>query len=292
MRGPRRTTWRIVSLVGLVIIAAVVAVLVMNRDRPEENRAAGTPPPVTTTSATPSPTPSATCSAVTGGDRLAKAREALANDPASFRLAVVGDSTRNGTRGSAGELYRTLHELLPDVPTENIVDLGRNGETARGYADNDMSLQQIAVADPDVVEVSIGINDWRVDQGIGDEFTDWLRDFVEKVRAVAPHAAVILSVPNSLATEDIGDRHIVIGADGKANPPGAAEKITTALRSAYLSLADEWPNVAISDNQTAIFGTEAAPPGGATLMLDQVHPNSEGNRRIAEQLAGILQGKC
>jgi lysophospholipase L1-like esterase len=203
---------------------------------------------------------------------LDRARQVLVSDREHFHMVELGDSTRDPNITGPGIPQALITRL--GLAQQQIAPMGRAGQTLRGLLESD-EVAQAAATDPDLVELTIGINDWRVDQTIGRQFEQDLADLVESVVQAMPDADVMLSIPGAFASDDVGGNGFVLDRDGEVNPDGAPQAASSGLRAAYLAMRGRWPNVTVVDMQTAVTGTQVRPSWVSGLMTDQVHPNQE-----------------
>lgn len=218
---------------------------------------------------------------------LPRSADVYASAPSELRIAVLGDSTRDETARPA--FYDALRRELPGA---QITSFGSNGSSLDRYLDDQERQTAIRDAAPTLIELSIGINDLRLDQTNRDEFTALLTGYVETLRADLPDAEILLSVPASLSTQDVGGVGYLVGADGTVNPAGMAQRITDDLRSAYLSVAERVPGVVLLDVQTELTGTEADASPEPQYLSDQIHPDQEASAAIAGLVADQLRQRC
>jgi lysophospholipase L1-like esterase len=220
---------------------------------------------------------------------LARTAAVLARSPSAVRIALVGDSTRNEDVAPTAGLSR---ELRRRTRPAGVAGFGISAMTVRHYLDDPRRLARIRAFRPTLVEISIGINDLRVDQDAGSRVTADLVSFTEALHRAVPGADVLLSVPAALSTHDVGGHHYVLGPDGAVNPQGAAQRVTTALRTAYLQAARTLGFAGLDDVQRAITGTRADRADPPRFLVDQLHPSARTAARIADSIVGRITGRC
>ncbi|MFO0888016.1 MAG: GDSL-type esterase/lipase family protein [Isosphaeraceae bacterium] len=203
---------------------------------------------------------------------LPKARALLAaGGPLSvicFGDSVTGVYYHTGSRRAYTDMLEIA--LRQAHPRARIIAInaGISGNTTRdalARIDHDVLDKR-----PDLVSVMFGLNDMtRVPV---DEYRENLRAIVAKCRAA--NAEVILCTPNNVIT----------------TPDRPSERLRVycdAVRGVGEALA-----VPVVDVHAAFEALRARDPRAWRLSLsDEIHPNMDGHRRIAELLAGAIAGR-
>lgn len=197
------------------------------------------------------------------------------------KIVLLGDSTRD----PEGPGQPLVDALKGDLAGSEVLALGSNGASLAVYRDSGATQQAVAF-EPDVVELSIGINDLRSDQSAAraQQFTDDLKAYVVSLHEQLPDAALHLTVPAALSTQDVDDFGFVTSQTGAINPAGAADKVTKSLHKAYLDVAGALDYVDLLDVQEEITGTSADTSKKPKFLSDQIHPNP----KTASEIAGLL----
>jgi lysophospholipase L1-like esterase len=214
---------------------------------------------------------------------LAPWRQKFAESPAAAKIALIGDSTRDSA--AAGLLFHNsikFHiaqgRLLEGMTPANVLNHAFNGATVQ-FITNTANMAALTAAAPDLVEVSMGINNIRATALTTDQMETILAAGIEAIRAAVPGVPIIGTIPNSFLTTDVG------GA-GSVVPNGDAQAKSTILRAAWLRMMDRWPDVLVRDTQETIFGTVS--PATSPFMGDQLHPSTAGTDASAAELAAMI----
>jgi lysophospholipase L1-like esterase len=214
---------------------------------------------------------------------LARTAAVVATSPSAVRIALVGDSTRNVHLAPTAALVRELRRRLRPGA---VAAFGISGMTLHRYLHDPELPARVRAFRPTLVEISIGVNDLRVDQAAGPRLAADLVALASDLHAAVPGADLLLSVPAALATHDVGGHHYVVG------PPGAAQRATTALRTAYLRAARTVGYAGLADVQRTVTGTRADPADPPRFLVDQLHPSARTAVRIADTITGRITGSC
>ena len=214
-------------------------------------------------------------------------------DQQTRTLVAFGDST-TATRGELTVYAKLLQEELPQqgmpVRVINAGVGGNNTNLARARF-----AQDVLDHDPDMVVIQFGINDaavdvWkdppkttpRVDVGT---YVDNLRYFVRTLRSQG--ADVMLMTPNPLRwTPSLKKRY--------GRPPYDADDVDgfNVLLSRYAQMvrevarAEDVPLIDVYADFEAFGSREGQSVDD--LLLDGMHPNELGHRRVADRLVSLL----
>lgn len=185
-----------------------------------------------------------------------------------FGDSVTGLYYHTGGRRAYTDLLATAIRRV--CPRANIttINAGISGNTT---ADGLRRIETDVLAKkPSLVTVMFGLNDMtRVSL---ENYRKNLLTIIEKTRSVG--AEVVLCTPNSVITTP-------------NRPTEKLEQYCEVVRS----VARE-QNVALCDCYAAYQSLrEQDPTAWRLLMSDEIHPNSDGHKRIAEQLAQTITGR-
>jgi lysophospholipase L1-like esterase len=165
-----------------------------------------------------------------------------------FIVDFVGSMTGTGGESTGSQEFDSDHEGHPGWRADEVAD---------NIEDWARSVQ------PDVVLVHLGTNDLAQGQPASDVIQD-LTTIVDRLRVVNPHVRILLA------------QIIPMRADG---PPDVLElnKAISALATSARTVASPVESV---DHFTGFDQTG--------MTWDGIHPNQEGNRRMAEIWHGAL----
>lgn len=206
-------------------------------------------------------------------------REAMAAPPLwefsekPLTIVCLGDSVTGvyyhtgGRRAYPEMLEVALKKLHPDTPVK-VINAGISGHTA------DMGLERlerdVLVHRPDLVTVSFGLND------VAGRTPEAYRSNLEKIVAKCreQHCRVVLCTPNA-----------VIETGGR--PRKRIEEYCQILREVA-----KQSGAAVCDQYQAGEALRAQDPRAWRLTLsDEIHPNLDGHKRMAEELANVIAGR-
>jgi len=209
----------------------------------------------------------------------------FSNGLAGKKICLVGDSTTSNATALFSELddfYVKEGEALYGVAS--ILNFGENGASLSSFLSDGVvhGITATVAAQADLYIISYGINDVRLGQTTEDQLASLLMDAVDKIRAGAPNADIVLRMPNSLLSTDMNGY-------GYVQPNSKAQVYSTLLRNAYLRLESQWNNVIVFDTQDLIFGRESLP--ASVYMADQLHPSSTGYVLLAKALVSVIGQK-
>lgn len=228
----------------------------------------------------------------------------LGDDPVNAVFALFGDSTST----EANDIG--LHSSLRNVHTGPLgplagmtadaahaaVDFGNNGASLQSiltnYDNNDTSaksLRALIALAPHLIVFCFGINDVRTGTTTKAQLVARIIRAVDILRAALPNTDIVLRIPNTLATNNLGGANYVTGPTGAAdiNPAGAAQAYSDIMRQAYLSLRGRWANVTVLDIPRLVFGTKSIATTDTNQYTDQLHPaaGQYGYAAIASAIA-------
>lgn len=190
------------------------------------------------------------------------------------KIVCLGDSV-TGLYYHTGGL-RTYTDMLGiavqrAVPGSNVkmINAGISGNTTAdglGRLEKDVLDHQ-----PDLVTVTFGLNDMG---GIPlEQYQTNLKTLINRIRATG--SEVMLGTPNN-----------VIDTSGR--PVAKLEKYCDAVRAVGKEM-----NVPVADNYAGMEKLKAADPAAWRLLLsDEIHPNMDGHKRMAEIFAQAITGKA
>jgi lysophospholipase L1-like esterase len=170
--------------------------------------------------------------------------------PKPGAIVAFGDSLTAGQGASAAESYP---EVLSTMIGQPILNAGHSGDT---IADAEARLEgAVFAANPSIVIVLLGGNDLLQHNDLDQAFAGLERI----VRAIQARGAVV----------------ILVGLDDWP-------LLGHGLASRYRDLAQRTGSLYIANILKGIFGHRS-------LMSDQVHPNGEGYRLMAQRIAKPLK---
>jgi acyl-CoA thioesterase-1 len=179
---------------------------------------------------------------------------------AAERIVFLGDSLTAGYGLEPQQAYPALVEQLLDERgrTVQVVNAGVSGDTtAGGLRRADWVLRQPV----DVLVIALGANDALRGQPV-EAARDNLRGIISKARAAHPRVRIILA--------------------GMLAPPNMGSAYQQAFRAIFPELAEA---EAVELLPFLLEGVAGEPD---LNLADGIHPNAEGQRRIARQVAEII----
>lgn len=202
------------------------------------------------------------------------------------KIAWVGDSTTaqlftnvNVAAYYAANYVTNTGSALNGVTSSNF---GSNGNTLQNFLAGTpagFGVLDVIAAAPDLVIFSYGINDVRQGARTKAQLQADIVTAVSQILAALPSCDIVLRMPNSFITTDVGGNGYVV-------PNGSAQAYSTILKDAYRALARKWPNVVLFDSQLLEFPETIL--ATYTYMTDQIHPTDAGYDRILDRLAEII----
>ncbi|MFM7058263.1 MAG: alpha/beta fold hydrolase [Planctomycetota bacterium] len=189
-----------------------------------------------------------------------------------LRIVCLGDSVTGvyyhtgGRRAWPELLQQALQQALPDQPVE-VINAGVSGHTTHdGLARLDRDVLRYQ---PQIVTISFGLNDLtRLSE---QQFHDGLAELVQRCRK--SRAVPVLCTPNA-----------VLETSGR--PIAKLEEYCRVIRETAEQLS-----VPLCDQYAAGQRLRArAPRTWRESLSDEIHPNLDGHRRMAETLCTTLTG--
>lgn len=237
---------------------------------------------------------------------------ALLISPERCHLLFLGDSTSSSSWGFPYRRVRDIHTRanaglagmvgdeahIPDGGFPGLTLAGFNADVDGAYSSTvELYARADAVGGLLHVVLCLGINDLKriVDQ-LGNvdvpylEFQALLKSVVARLGADMPNLTITLRVPNGATKDDVGSHGYVTSATGEINPPGGAQALTEALRSAYLACEGMWSNVVVWDSQERVFGRVAGDSCRTDLFDDQIHPSVSAYEAVVDDLIANVIG--
>jgi lysophospholipase L1-like esterase len=213
--------------------------------------------------------------------------QALRESPATAKIAVVGDSTRDVAAAGVGFHNRLKYHIaglrgLEGMDVTNVLNHAYNGASLAAITASIAWRDALTAAAPQLILATGLINDERASTHTVDQLEVILRAWVDQRRALSPGVPIVLSIPNTFLTTDVG-------ANGYVVPNGDAQAKSTRIRQAYLRLVDAYPDVLVQDTQERIFGVTAR--AASSLMADQIHPGGSGMNAIVDDLVDRFIGR-
>ena len=210
---------------------------------------------------------------------------------ASPKMLFLGDSTSLVGTGVGVDVYpyTASGEALEGLTasTSFVVAGGNNGfslatwlgSTGSGTGGGNTFPADVISLAPDLIVASWGINDVR--QGATDlaQMTALLLRFIDWRDQNIPETPLVLRMPNSFLTTDVGGSGYVV-------PNGSAQAYSTILRRAYLAVRDLRPNVPVIDMQSLIFGSTSR--AASVFMSDQIHPGARGYESVVDEVVNVI----
>lgn len=222
-----------------------------------------------------------------------RARRKLAQDPANFRVLILGDSSAEIDNYAATYDYLRNRFTLPGMPLEgvnptHIVEGGNSGVTVQAWNAGGAGAYSTTVFEADntaqpfdlIIDFFAGLNDVARDGHSQATFVADKRAQYAYLHSVAPQADVLVVTAAVLTTTVVSTDFL----PGLTRAQVQARNDTA--RKALLSLRDEYPWVEILDAQAELFGTivYATHPH----KQDQLHYNTSGQRGVARLIALTL----
>lgn len=202
-------------------------------------------------------------------------------------VVLFGDST-TAPRDGVYVFSEVLKEVFPKVRFLNAGVGSNSTDMAR-----DRFKKDVLDAKPDAVTIFFGLNDAAADVWRGvtepritvEQYKDNLRYFVQTLKKQG--ALPILLTPNPMAwTEEL------LKLYGKPPYDTASDAGFNVLLEPYVTaarqVAEEEQAALIDVNR--MFKDHAAAPGNSfnDLLADGMHPNSEAHKRLAQEIAALL----
>lgn len=220
---------------------------------------------------------------------LSRWRRKLISRAADLKIIFVGDSTSDPglIASNIATRMQNVHTAtgqgLSGMTPANITMVGHAGLWQEDWSKNAAYVKEVASAQPDLIVYSLGINSIKTGGRSQRQVTDGIAADVKLFRAQVPGADIILRVPNSFSSDDVGGAYV--------SPNASAQAYTDSVRDAYLALDGVFPNVVVWNSQDRVFGRTSrtfANFGG--LLSDQIHPSIAGYNAIADALVADLIG--
>jgi lysophospholipase L1-like esterase len=219
----------------------------------------------------------------------------------SKTIACVGDSTvlqlftggaiTTGDPSSVSAPARYSGEL----PGVTFLNFGSNGNTLASFIANPAATRgfnAVVAAAPNLIYLSYLINDVRQGATSLAQAITLLETAINMLLNALPGTDIVLVMPNSFTTNDVGGFNYVTanGVFSGMTVAEAAQAATDILRNAYRSVADRWPNVLLFDSQANVFPDTCVASTATTLMTDQIHPNVTAQRIRLDMLVQDVIG--
>ena len=193
--------------------------------------------------------------------------------PPTLKVVCLGDSVTGvyyhtgGRRAYPEMLQIALSRALPDCQV-TVINAGISGHTTKdGLARLDQDVLRHA---PDVVSISFGLNDLtRIPQA---DFRSNLDELIRRCRASG--ARVVLCTPNAVLPT-------------AARPVSTLEEYCDILRRVAAEQSTGLCDQYAAGNRLK----QRAPTTWRLTLSDEIHPNMDGHKRMAEELCFCLTGQ-
>lgn len=198
------------------------------------------------------------------------------------KMAWVGDSTTfqiQNTSQNLNYLVNNYQSAGGPLAGVTLQWFGANGNSLANFIVNTPAgsgASDVIAATPDLIVFSYGINDVRLGATSQATLLANLKTAINTLRNALPACDIVLRMPNSLLTTDVGANGYVTatGLFAGMTLAQASQAATDILRNAYRALKDYWPNVVLYDAQESTFPSTS--PATSALMTDQLHPSTAG----------------
>ena len=194
---------------------------------------------------------------------------------ANFQTDLVAQNYFNKTYfiQEGSPLYGTSNVFL-GVENNSITNFMSNWPTGFG-------IDAVTSSNPDLVVIGFGIDAVRIQATSPTylELAEQIKSIVVSIRSVLPRCDILLCVPNSLLSTNVGNLNYVV-------PNSWAQTASDILRLAYAELDYKWPNVATWNSRNKIFSDVIQ--STASHMQDQIHPSTEGLIHCIDDIVTII----
>ncbi|MDR3606226.1 MAG: GDSL-type esterase/lipase family protein [Oligoflexia bacterium] len=198
--------------------------------------------------------------------------QALPSTPVKIKVACLGDSITFGAGLDPADSYpRQLGQLLG--PKWEVTNFGHVGATLMNNGDlpyrKTPEFKAALASEPDVVIIMLGTNDTKPQNwDRHDRFEKDYRDLVTKFESLPTKPKVWLVHPCPVMGKNVYN-----------------------IRNAPLSMEIPIIDRIAAELDASIINIYDAMIGKADLFPDNVHPNAQGARMIAQLVGGALVGK-
>lgn len=228
--------------------------------------------------------------------------KALVGQPTKIPATAYILSVQSSTSATMSANATATSSTLKFQVGRRIRGFGYSGLTLAGWLADSAKQAALIAAAPDLIELSMGINDVRL--GLCDLPTmiARLQAFIAWRNTNLPTADLLLRVPNAMLSQNVGTLNYVQAAPGDGssiNPAGAAQAYSKLLRDAYMAIKGmAYQHVDVIDTQAEVTGFLSR--WSHPLMADQLHPSVSGDQSnplsggyaaIADWVAGYVGKK-
>jgi lysophospholipase L1-like esterase len=202
-------------------------------------------------------------------------------------IVVVGDSTSDPADGFYDELEKAT-AVGGALEGATIVHRGTTANTLQDFiADKSFrgfGIKKIIEDKPNLIIFSYGINDIRGGAASpgrnGEQIKQDLKTAIDTLLKET-NSNILLRIPNTFLTSNPTNNNYLIMEN--------SQLFSSALRDVYESFKGYNSRVDVIDIPSMIFGQKALPTH--PLMEDNLHPNDEGYRAIANAVIDRITGK-
>ena len=168
--------------------------------------------------------------------------------------------------------------------TGSILNFGNNGASLAAMLTGDApySASLVCEQNPDLLIIRGPlINDVRLgwtDLGLAKKLE---KQALALFHQCIPNAAILLTTENSLLADDTGQHWVQPNAD--------VQRYTDIMHDAVMAMKGSYSNLAVVDVMTELYGVKC--PVSSPYMLNQLHPNADGQSKEAGLLLGVIGSK-